>query len=175
MVMAQKVSFAPSSFDRWQNEGMHQDIMPLQPSLEPHPFLMTRDEFVSQYQPVMNAMNPAAPSGGWMHATEGPEFDVLCTENMAHVWSMRSTDAGLLIVSNGLMLNEPIGYYLTRTAHDPRMAIEVIMSPFHLFEQLERCHGLGTLSTRHKLSRGMQLELASWHQMGPDDRMRRFS
>jgi hypothetical protein len=82
---------------------------------------------------------------------------------MSKVWTLRSTDAGLLIISNGLMLNDRIGYFVTRESHNPSLAIEIILSPQDLFLQLNRFHGLSRLSKANQLSQGMQIALAQWH------------
>ncbi len=143
---------------------MHQDIRQLPPSLEPFPLLMTLDEFLIQYKPVINAMNPAAQHGGFLYSTSGPEFDILCGSDMSKVWTLRATDSDLLIISNGLMLNDCTGYFVTRESHNPSFAIEVIMNPHDLFLRLNRFHGLSRLSNSNQLSQGMQIALAQWHK-----------
>lgn len=142
---------------------MHQNIHKLPASLQPHPLLITKDEFLKQYQPIINAINPGSPLGGLLYACEGPEFDILCSHDPSLIWSLRQGDGGLLLISSGFMLQETLGHIVTRIKHDTNLTIEVVLDPFVLFRQFDLKHKLSRLSCDHQLSQEMQMALAVWN------------
>ena len=130
---------------------------------EPLPLLITVDEFMDGYRPVLNAMNPSALFEGWLYAATGPEFDVLCTASLAKIWTLSIGSLDLLTVLSGLALQGRLGHLVTRVSHDEHISIQAVLSPFDLFGALDLAKSLPRLFEHHDLSRGMQIELARWH------------
>lgn len=149
---------------------MHQDIRQLPRSLEPTPLLITKAEFIEEHQPIINAMNPAAPFGGLLYASRGPDFDILCSVAPTQIWTLRAAQGGVVMVSNGLSVNDGLGHFMTRQHHPLDVAIEVVMQPEVLFENLRQLNGLVALPLKHALSRGMQVALAQWNERHNDAR-----
>ena len=141
---------------------MHAQIKTLPPINEPLPLLITAKEFMDGYRPVINAMNPAALFEGWLYATTGPEFDVLCTVSPAKIWTLSIDSLDMLTVRSGLALHGRLGHLVTRVSHNEHISIQAVLNPFGLFGAMDLAKSLSRLCGHHDLSRGMQIELARW-------------
>lgn len=90
---------------------------------------LTEDEFVDNFQPVRNHLNPNASfdwGGGFgtLFETYGEEAQFIASQPNEHVWTLLDTDEGLCIVSGWHFVNR-LGYFVAKQPISVHVSYEV--------------------------------------------------
>jgi hypothetical protein len=79
---------------------------------------ITIEEWVAQYKPIVNTIDPEASWDGTMYETYGQELLAVQNADPNCVWTYLDTDNGTAI-SAGMGYVNRIGYFITEVPHEP--------------------------------------------------------
>jgi hypothetical protein len=73
---------------------------------------MTFDQWVAEYQPIKNPIDPNSSYDGCLFETYGPEWDFVRQQPLLKIWTLIETDEQMVICS-GIHFVDRLGYFVT--------------------------------------------------------------
>ena len=74
---------------------------------------ITEEDWVMDYQPIENHIEPNSSFEGHMFETYGEELDFVLSHDIHNIWTYIDGDSGNPIIVNGYSLVNRIGYFIT--------------------------------------------------------------
>jgi hypothetical protein len=74
---------------------------------------ITEEDWVMDYQPIENHIEPEGSFEGHMFETYGEELDFVLSHDTHNIWTYIDGDSGNPVIVNGYSLVNRIGYFIT--------------------------------------------------------------
>ncbi len=74
---------------------------------------ITEEDWVMDYQPIENHIEPNSSFEGHMFETYGEELDFVLSHDIHNIWTYIDGDSGNPLIVNGYSLVNRIGYFIT--------------------------------------------------------------
>ena len=88
---------------------------------------LSYDDFIEQYAPVENHIEPNAPYDGRMFETYGDELAYVQASKPENVWTLLESD-GVLTIASGFHFVNRLGYFISNNICPENADIEVTVS-----------------------------------------------
>jgi hypothetical protein len=98
---------------------------------------ITEEDWVMDYQPIENHIEPNSSFEGHMFETYGEELDFVLSHDIHNIWTYIDGDSGNPLIVNGYSLVNRIGYFITEVPWEGTDEINVSLVDYEEEDFLE--------------------------------------